>query len=438
MASLSAVATQTSSAAANAAPTFLFQAVGEMYTCGMTTVSWGYAGPKAPLSLNISNINVSQQAPVIPALTSAALQTAVARLAKRQDNNNYNGYGGSYLPKINLRVGSDLDPSSGTWTWSSVIVPQGWYQMLANMQGTAQSTSNSFFVQNGTITNCIPQYAVNASPSNTTVPPSASPSTNASSGHSHVGAIAGGLIGGIAFLAAAFSALLFCFLRHRRRHSRSPMDASGNGRWSALGIGKSRHSSYARSSLQKAHAGLPTLEADQTILGSDEEISAASHEKVVDAASDYPTVPHFDPLAHPNRTSTQTNNSTGRVSNPELPTRRRSQNAGTREAIPLERANTGTRRKPVPRYEDTIETEADGNAGSSSHTTLDSIHGRDKLTLILALTLYSLFISFYPVVEEYYGSGSTSAAADSDWTRINFTAAVSVGWRVPSYDLLLG
>jgi len=251
--------------------------------------------------------------------------------------------------------------------------------MLANIQGTAQSTSNSFFVQNGTITNCIPQYAANASPSNTTVPPSASPSTNlsTSSGHSHVGAIAGGLIGGIAFLAAVFSALLFCFLRHRRQHSRSPMDASGNGRWSALGIGKSRHSSYARSSLQKAHAGLPTLEADQTV-GSDEEISAASHEKVVDAASDYPAVPHFDPLTHPNRTSTQTNNSTGRVSNPELPTRRGSQNAGTREAIPLERANTGTRRKPVPRYEDAIETEADGNAGSSSHTTLDSIHGNSN------------------------------------------------------------
>jgi hypothetical protein len=370
---VSAVATQTISAAANPTPPFVFQAVGEMYTCGMTTVSWGYPGPEAPLSLNISNINVSQQAPV----TTASASAAVTQLAKRQANN-FNGYDGSYLPPINVRVGSDLSPSSGNWTWSSVTVPQGWYQMLANIQGTAQSTSNSFFVQNGTNTKCIPQYAASTSPSNTTVPPSASPSNNlsTSSGHSHVGAIAGGVIGGIAFLAAAFSTLLYCFLRHRRQYARSPMDASGNGRrWSALGIRKSRHSSYARSSLQKAHAGLPTLEADQTVLGSDEEISAAGHEKVVDAASDYPAVPHFDPISHPNRASTQTNNSTGRVSNPELPTRRRSQNAGTGEAIQLERANTGTRRKPVPRYEDAIATEADGNAGSSSHTTLDSIHG---------------------------------------------------------------
>jgi hypothetical protein len=374
--STSSVASATS-VAANPAASFIFQAVGEMYTCGMSIVHWGYAGPSASLSLNITNINVAQQAP-LPASTAAAsstasvIQSGVAQLAKRQ----YNGYGSSYLPPINVIVASNLDPSSANWTWPEVTVPQGWYQMLANVQDV-QSVSGTFFVLNGTNTNCIPQYAINPSSSSTNalVTPSASPSANLiASGHSHAGAIAGGIIGGIAFLAAAIATLLFCFLRRRQRYPRSRNDEIGNDRrWSVLPFGKSRHSSFARSSLQKAHADLPTLEAEHTILGSDEELSTVGHEKAV--AVGYPTALHHEPPSYSNRVSTQTNGSNGRVSNPEPLARRGSNNAGTGAVIQLERANTnGARRKPVPRYEDADETGAKDNPPSSSHTTLESIH----------------------------------------------------------------
>ena len=364
-----AVATSTSSTAASAAPTFLFQTIGEMYTCGAAVVSWAYAGSSTQLSLNISNINVSQQAP-LSASTAAASST---QALKRQ----YNGYDNSYLPPINVLVASNLNPSSGNWTWTSVTVPQGWYHILANVQDVVQSNSSSFFVLNGTNTNCITQFAVSSSPSsNLPDSPSVSPSpiSATSSGHSHVGAIAGGIIGGIIFFAAAFSAFLYYFLRRRYRYPRSRNEDDGDiRRWSALGIGKSRHTSYARSSVQKAHAALPTLEADQTFLGSDD---TAVHEKAIAAGYAIPAQPQR--YSRSNRASTQTRSSNGRASNPDPPSRRPSQNAGTGEVIQLERANTfggGARRKPPPRYDSADEPEVKGSGTSSSRTTLESSHG---------------------------------------------------------------
>jgi len=339
-------------------------------------VSWGYAGPSAQLSFNISNINVSQQAPLPVSTATAAsiipLQTGGATV-KRQNN----GYGNSYLPAINVLVASKLDPSSATWTWPSVTVPQGWYQMLANVQDVVQSTSSPFFVMNGTNTNCVPQYAVISTSPSTSVSPSSSPSaiSAASSGHSRTGAVAGGIIGGIAFFAAATAAFIYCFLRRRYRYPRSRNEGDGNiPPWSSLGIGQSPHSSYARSSVQKVHAALPTLEADQTFLASDEEVSTVGHEKAAAAAAaGYPM-----PLrrSQSNRTSAQTNSSAGRASNPEPLARRGS--AGTGEVIQLERANTfggGSRRKPPPRYDGPDETGVKGNGTSSSRTTLESTRG---------------------------------------------------------------
>jgi hypothetical protein len=372
-------------APATPTPAFVFQTVGEMYTCGSTTVRWGYTGPSALLSLNISNINVNQQPPLPVSSAAAASASSTAPIidireahhAKRQNS----GYGGSYLPPVDVVVASGLDPSSATWTWSAVNVPQGWYEILANVQGVIQSTSGSFFVQNGTNINCVPQYAVISSPStNVPLSPSASPSANpVRSGGSHTGAIAGGIIGGIACLAAALSVLLFCFFRRRQRSRHNQNDEiSNDNRWSVLGIGKSRHTSYARSSLQKAHADLPTLVADQAVKASDEELSTFGHEKAV--AADYPMPPHYEPHSLSNRASAQTTGSNGRVFNPEPLARRGSYTAaGTVEVIPLERAHTiggGTRRKPVPRYEDADEMGRKGNGDgtSSSRTTLESIH----------------------------------------------------------------
>jgi hypothetical protein len=313
----------------------------------------------------------SSQTPVSTVSTGGALQL------KRQ----FNGYGNSYLPPVNVILIAGIDPTANNWTWPSVYVPQGWYQLYANVQNTVQSTSSSFFVQNGTNTNCVVQYApapsTPAHSSSTTAVPAAtnsSTSAAASSGHhSNAGAIAGGVIGGIAFLAAAFVAFLYWYLRRRSSRSQFHDEDNGSRRWSELAfVRKSRPGNSTRSSTQKAP---PAVEGDQTIIGSEEEISTVGHEKAIAAAP-----PTFQPSPNqPTRTqslraSTQTN---GSYRTPESPGARASYGSRPGEAIPLERSNTAggsvtvPRRKPAPRYEGAAGAEVRRDGRSSSQTTLD-------------------------------------------------------------------
>jgi hypothetical protein len=382
------VSTSSSAAPASTSPSFVWQTVGEMFTCGQTNVHWTYTGSSSPLTLNITNINVSQQAPLSsigPSSTPQASASAVTvsvtspSLVKRQ----FNGYGGSYLPSVNELIIAGIDPTVNNFTWTSVNVPQGWYQIYASVQNTVQATSSSFFVQNGTNTNCVPQYAAAApstrSSSTSHVPIATSSPSSAQSGHSHAGAIAGGVVGGLAFMAAVFAAIFFCFLRRRPSRSRLRDEDGGGRRWSELSFRKWRS---ARSSIQKTSSN---LQADQTIIGSDEEISTVGHEKAIATAQASPHPPSHQPNRSQSlRTSTQTNASyrDGRVTtNPERPGSRDSYGAHPGEAIPMEHTNlqhspsvTSPRRKPAPRYDGATEVEErDGH--SSSQTTLDPIHG---------------------------------------------------------------
>jgi len=336
----------------------------------------------------------------------------VALLAKRQ----FNGYGGSYLPPINVILASGLDPAAASWSWNGTTVPQGWYQILANVQGVLHTSSSPFFVLNGSNTGCVPQFAVSTPVSSL----SASSSTQGagstalatSSGHSHAGAIAGGVIGGIAFFSAVIVAFLYFCLRRRSRRSnlRDEYD-SGSRPWSTLSFNRSRPGTYTRSSIQK-HP-LPTLDANQTFTGTDEELSTIAHEKAIAAA-----LPPFQPTrSRSQRGSTQTNTSySNAVFNTESPVRRTpSYRAQPIEAIPLERTQTnqsynrsnsnteppvsrsgayaasqtvvtlertptgggGSRRKPAPSYEDAAQAEAEAERARTtpSHTTPSSSLG---------------------------------------------------------------
>jgi len=310
--------------------------------------------------------------------TQAAVSTAGTTLLKRQ----FNGYGGSYLPPINVILIAGIDPTVGNWSWTSVDVPQGWYQIYANVQNTVQTTSSPFFVQNGTITGCVVQFAApsTAANSSSTSHPVA---TNivAPSHHSNAGAIAGGVIGGIAFLAVAFVAFLFLCLRRRTSRSQHHDEDGGARRWSELSFRKSRPDN-TRSSTQKT---LPVLEGEQTITGSDEEMSTLAHEKAIAAGQSPPQLPPHQPhqpiRTHSLRNSTQTTGSYGRgATNPESPGAPSSYNAFTGEAIQLERTNTAggsvrPRRKPAPHYEGGAEGEEQHDGRSSSQTTLDFVPG---------------------------------------------------------------
>ncbi|KAI0259013.1 hypothetical protein BC834DRAFT_974650 [Gloeopeniophorella convolvens] len=263
-------------------PTFAFQPVNEMFTCGVTSVNWVYTGPQATLSLNISNVNVTQEAPPLPSSfvpsigtpittggpalsTTRGVQPGRAPPHRRQ----FNGFNSSYLPTVNEVVAEQFDPTVGKWTWGDpgVNVPQGWYQMLADIQGTVMSSS-PFFVQNGTITSCVQQFAP-------AVPSSAVPSQ-------------AGVAGGIAFLAAVLGALLFWLCRRRpaRVHT---AETGHSGRWTATpaALKRSRRASDAKPSLQKHSAG-----RSQTSVASDAGRSTLGHEKRVMAGA-----PVFLPLA---------------------------------------------------------------------------------------------------------------------------------------------
>lgn len=387
------VSTSSSAAPASTSASFVWQPIAEMFTCGQTNVRWTYTGSSSPLTLNITNINVTQLAPLSsigPSSSSTAQAAASSVTASASTNSTRlkrqsNGFGGSYLPPVNEILIAGIDPAVNNFTWTSVIVPQGWYQIFANVQNTVQETSSSFYVQNGTNTNCVPQYAVGvpvpstsvSSSSTSHVPVATSSLSSAQSGHSsHAGAIAGGVVGGLAVMGAIFAAIFFCFLRRRPSRTRLRDEDGGGRRWSELSFRKLRSGNNTRSSMQKTS----NLQAEQTIIGSDEEVSTVGHEKAVAAAQASHHPPQQPTRSQSFRTSTQSYRDGRVAAHPEHGSRA-SFGAHPGEAIPLEPTNlqhspsiTSPRRKPAPRYDGPIE--VGGRDGrSSSQTTLEPVHG---------------------------------------------------------------
>ncbi len=239
-----------------------------------------------------------------------------------------------------------------------------------------------------TNTNCVPRYvagvpvpstAANSS-STSRVPAATGSPSSAQSGHSHAGAIAGGVVGGVALLATVFAVIIFCFLRRRPSRSRRGYEDGGGRRWSFRKLRSGNNTT--RSSVQKPS---PNLQAEQTIIGSDEEISTVGHEKLVAVAqASHP--PQQPTRTQSLRTSAQMTASyrDGRATaNPERPGSRASYGAHPGEAIPLEHTHlqyspslsvTSPRRKPAPRYDGAAEAE-EREGRSSSQSTLDPIHG---------------------------------------------------------------
>ncbi|KAH9054934.1 hypothetical protein EDB87DRAFT_1362731 [Lactarius vividus] len=224
----STTTSSTVQASNTAAPTFQFAAIGEMCTCEVAEVQWTYSGPSAPMSFNITNVNVVQHAPLASSVTSTSQSMtnqiyaypsfAQVGVSRRQ----FSGYGGSYLPPVDEQLATQLDPLVGTWRWSSVNVPQGWYQMLATLQGVLTASSSSFFVLNDTNVDCILQFLPTSTSAvqitGTTVASITTETT--SKAVSHIGTVVGGIVGGVAAIILAIGAIAFVWRRRRRHHMR--------------------------------------------------------------------------------------------------------------------------------------------------------------------------------------------------------------------------
>ncbi|KAK0204213.1 hypothetical protein DFS33DRAFT_868437 [Desarmillaria ectypa] len=277
----SSSATATSSAASPSSTPFLvFVSISSLTTCTSGSVRWVYSGPKSPLSLTITNINVTQ--PGFSSVTtsssstisssSTASRSLITDLAARAiptyltvsagDDTDTTPDGD--IVKI---ITTSADPSNDSFTWAKVDVPQGWYKIWAFMEAYpdfSQATSSAYFVGNGSDISCLLSSGGSSSSSTTmssTMSSASSPSASAIVGavsSVNKGAIAGGVIGGVALLSAVLAALLyFLCASHRRRRTNTLEPSNGGivGRWGTLGSFDSTHSgkSYpAKTAKQKA------------------------------------------------------------------------------------------------------------------------------------------------------------------------------------------
>ncbi|KAH9033416.1 hypothetical protein EDB85DRAFT_2145013 [Lactarius pseudohatsudake] len=227
----STTTSSTVQASSSAAPAFQFAAINEMCTCAIGEVQWTYSGPSALMSFNITNVNVVQQAPLDTSITSTGqsatyaicvLPSSAQRGVSRRQ---YSGYNGSYLPPIDEQLATTLDPLVGIWRWPSTNVPEGWYRMLATVQGVLQASSSSFFVQNGTNVDCILQFPTSTSVVQTVTLKSTTTGSSLKT-ISHTGAVAGGIIGGVAAVILAIGTIAFVWCRRRQHRLRKTVGPS--------------------------------------------------------------------------------------------------------------------------------------------------------------------------------------------------------------------
>jgi len=256
-----------------------------MTTCTSGLVSWGYSGKAANLSLSIDNIGVPQDDDVL------------FRIKARQST-------------VNAAIQQqlvDTNTSVLSWTWPSVNLTQGWYEIqgLVLSSPTVSNKSAPFFISNGSDTTCLISTA------------SSSASASAAS-DINVAGIVGGVVGGVVGVTLAFIAGVCLWSRRRKR---SFGGGRRDGKWGSLkstssstppedgGVQPTSNNFHAHSESMGAilhDVGGGKMSATSTPGGSDEDVIVVSEEKLVSPASSSGMSP-FDalntPLHHDRRIS---------------------------------------------------------------------------------------------------------------------------------------
>ena len=244
-----------------------------MSTCNSGLISWKYSGKEAGLSLSITNVGVSQD----------PSQDTLFRIKARQST-------------VNTTIQQqlvDTSTSALSWTWPSVNLTQGWYEIQGLVLSTPTVTNNSapFFISNGTDVTCLTDTSSQDS--------STASQTNV--------ALVGGVIGG----ALVFIAGICLWVRRRKRlfvgggrrknrnwdslkYTTSSVQPGGGG--DQLPSNRFHtHSESTGAMLQDVAGGKVSA---TTTLGSDEDVGVVSEEKLVSPASSSGMNP-FDTLNTP-------------------------------------------------------------------------------------------------------------------------------------------
>ncbi|KAF8621228.1 hypothetical protein AX15_007944 [Amanita polypyramis BW_CC] len=180
--------TKPSSTSASARPTALlyFDGIPQLTTCEQATFTWKYTGP------------ISEQLLLYITDDDQAQQSATANSSGVPNSN----------PR-NVTIADNIDPSLGTYTWQSVNVPSSWYKLNANISSQSFSVSSTaFYVHAGTNTACL----TSTSPFQSHTPGS----------HTNMGAIVGGVLGGVVLVLAAALAYLLYTRRLNKSGAASP------------------------------------------------------------------------------------------------------------------------------------------------------------------------------------------------------------------------
>ncbi|KAJ7581747.1 hypothetical protein C8J56DRAFT_958211 [Mycena floridula] len=257
-------ATGTGSASGAATtPQVVFSIFTTATACSGATIDWGYAGPVVEMTIFVTDENVDQS----PGGSTPAPSNSLTDGAGGNGGARRRSIPG-HLDDYPLVIGT-TDPNAGLFRWSPVNVPQGYYKFLASFSsGTSDVTPSArFFVTNGTDMSCLGAGS-STSTSSSDPTASASPTTFSFSSTAsspaeptfpvnavkkvNKGAIAGGVIGGLAIAAAVIAAFLFF-----RYSSASPRNTSGSkpgflGKWGNLGSFDSAAGTKGKSSPAKA------------------------------------------------------------------------------------------------------------------------------------------------------------------------------------------
>ncbi|KAK7439829.1 hypothetical protein VKT23_017400 [Stygiomarasmius scandens] len=256
-------------------------------TCDSVDITWEFSGPGESITLTVTNINVTQQDPPTSSVFSGGVFNTFTDRGGDDDNdsdeqeheneNEDNGGLGRRgvngiptgvsttsissspnpdgPPYLLSTLSTSVSPSAELFNWQQVYVPQGWYRIIATATNPQTqeyenfvANSASFFVSNGTDTSCLITSggSTGSGSGSSTTPGSGagagsqtqtsagdggstdvSSPVGSSSSSSNSGAIAGGVIGGLAFLALA--AIGFIFLRRRAASGRMRGAVSSKG-----------------------------------------------------------------------------------------------------------------------------------------------------------------------------------------------------------------
>lgn len=255
-----------------ASPFLIFTGVSSLTTCESGNVSWAYAGPSSSLSLTITNIGVAQADPP-GSSASQPPQTQTFSLPVTFSNDLSLRAIPTFLADeqglpdtVVTLLTEDLDPSVRAFTWNPINVPEGWYTLYATMDEYPlfqAEVYNDFFVRRGSDVSCLSTSSTSSSFSHSATSTSGSSSQShspttpvgaASASSVNKGAIAGGVVGGLAVVAAVIAAVLFfiCAPARRRRAAAAAAASDGSGKergimgkWGALGSFDSTNSSGA-------------------------------------------------------------------------------------------------------------------------------------------------------------------------------------------------